>query len=116
MKTSPYHPQTDGMVEHFNSTLKRLLRKLTQIHNTEWDECLPFVLWAYCGTIPSTTGFSSNHLLFGSEMRLPLNELTRYWKGKEETSVVDVVELLKGKHRLGARDGPKERAKTEGIL
>ena len=95
IKTSPYHPQTDGMVERFNSTLKRLLRKLTQTHNTEWDECLPFVLWAYRGTIHSTTGFSPYHLLFGREMRLPLDELTRYWKGKEETSVVDVVEYVK---------------------
>ena len=118
IKTSPYHPQTDGMVERFNSTLKRLLRKLTQTHSTEWDECLPFVLWAYSGTIHSTTGFSPYHLLFGREMRLPLDERTRYWKGKEETSVVDVVEYVsaKSQHRVGARDGPKERAETEGIL
>ena len=25
IRTSPYHPQTDGMVEHFNATLIRLL-------------------------------------------------------------------------------------------
>ena len=30
IKTSPYHPQSDGIVEHFNSTLKRLLWKLVQ--------------------------------------------------------------------------------------
>ena len=29
IKTSPYHPQTDAMVERFNSTLKRLLSLLT---------------------------------------------------------------------------------------
>ena len=52
----PPPPQSDGMVEHFNSTLKRLLRKLTQTHNTEWDACLSFVLWAYRGTIHSITG------------------------------------------------------------
>ncbi len=47
IRTSPYHPQTDGMVERFNSTLKRLVRKLTQKPGTEWDMCSPFVLWAY---------------------------------------------------------------------
>ena len=33
--------------------------------------------------------------------------------------MVDVVEYLKSakdKYRVGARDGPKERAETEGIL
>ena len=42
IRTSPYHPQMDGMVGTFNSTLKRLLRKLTQ-NST--------VLWTYRGTI-----------------------------------------------------------------
>ena len=44
IRTSPYHPQTDGMVERFNSTLKRLLRKLVQNTKVEWDQCLPYVL------------------------------------------------------------------------
>ena len=95
IKTSPYYPQTDSVVEHFNSTLKRLLRKLTQTHNTEWDICLPFVLRIYLGKIHSTTGFSPYHLLFGRVMWLPLDELTWYWKGKEETNVLDGVEYVK---------------------
>ena len=56
IRTSPYHPQTDGMVERFNATLKRLLRKLTQNSEVEWDLCLPYVLWSYRGTIHKTTG------------------------------------------------------------
>ena len=40
LRISPYHPQTNSMVEWFNSTLERLLRKLTQDPNAEWDKCL----------------------------------------------------------------------------
>ena len=78
IRTYPYHPEMDGMVERFNSTLKRLLRKLTQNTKVEWDKCLPFVLWAYRGTMHATTGFSPYQLLFGREMRMPLDELVRF--------------------------------------
>ena len=35
IKTLPYHPQTDRMVERFNFTLKRLLWKLVNNPQTE---------------------------------------------------------------------------------
>ena len=92
--TSPYHPVMDSMVEHFNSTLKRLLRKLTQNTKVEEDKCLPFVLWAYCGMKHATTGFSPYQLLFSREMRMPLDELVRFWKGKEIQSEVNVTEYI----------------------
>ena len=94
IRTYPYYSQTDSMVERFNSTLQRLLRKLTQNSTVEWDKCLPFVLWAYRGTIHSTTGFSPYQLLFGREMHIPLDELVRYWKGKGKDSAVDITEHI----------------------
>ena len=57
--------------------------------------CLPFVLRVYLRKIHGTTGLSPYHLLFGRVMWLPLDELTVYWKGKEETNVLDVVEYVK---------------------
>ena len=98
IKTSPYHPQTDGMVERFNATLKRLLHKLTQNPKVEWDECLPYVLWAYRGTVHKTTGFSSYQMLYGRHMRMPLDQMVRYWRGKEEqgqNTTIEFVETLK---------------------
>ena len=94
IKTSPFHPQTGGMVERFNATLKHLLRKLTQDPRVEWDKCLLFVLWAYRGTVHSSSGFSPFHLLFGRELHMPLDELTRYWRGKEENSAIDMAEHI----------------------
>ena len=83
IKTSPHHPQTDGMADRFNATMKRLLKKLTQKSIKEWDKCLPFVLWAYRGTVHSTTGYSLFELLFGRTMKTPIDELAKYWKEKQ---------------------------------
>ena len=98
IKTSPYHPQTDGMVERFNATLKRLLRKLTQNPKVERDECLPYVLWVYRGTVHKTTGFAPYQMLYGRPMRMPLDQMVRYWRGKEEqgqNTTIEFVETLK---------------------
>ena len=64
IRTSPYHPQTIGMVELFNATLRQLLKKLTQTPGAQWDKCLPYILWVYRGTTHKTTGFSPYHLHF----------------------------------------------------
>ena len=65
VKTSVYHPQTDGMVERFNATLKRMLQKSVTKDVKDWDELLPFMLFAYRG---ATTGFSPYKLVYGCEM------------------------------------------------
>ena len=44
LKTSPYHPQTDGMLERFHGTLKGMMRKSNiPVANKNWDEYLPCV-------------------------------------------------------------------------
>ena len=98
IKTSPYHPQTDGMVERFNARLKRLLCKLTQNPKVEWDECLPYVLWADRGTVHKTTEFSPYQMLYGRPMRMSLDQMVRYWRGMEEqgqNTTIEFVETLK---------------------
>ena len=44
IRTSPYHPQTDGLVKRFNSTLKSMLKKIAKDDPTEWDSWLPYLL------------------------------------------------------------------------
>lgn len=37
LRTSVYHPQTDGLVEGFNQTLKRMLHQVVDMEGCNWD-------------------------------------------------------------------------------
>ena len=37
LRTSVYHPQTDGLVERFNKTLKHMLKKAMETEGKNWD-------------------------------------------------------------------------------
>ena len=50
--------QTDGQTEVVNRTLSQLLRAVIQKNLKSWEECLPFVEFAYNRTVHSTTGFN----------------------------------------------------------
>jgi hypothetical protein len=47
VKTSSHHAQSNGLVEIFNKTLKQSLRIWSKEHQRDWDELLPFALFAY---------------------------------------------------------------------
>lgn len=42
LRTSPYHPQTDGLVERFYQTLKSMVRKFVMDQGQDWDKWLPW--------------------------------------------------------------------------
>lgn len=70
-RTSPYHPQSDGQVERFNRTLLAMLSQWTE-NEAEWDEHLESVMLAYRSAKHSSTGFTPYFLMFGREVRLPI--------------------------------------------
>ncbi|XP_067442125.1 uncharacterized protein [Thunnus thynnus] len=81
VKTSPYHPQTDGLVERFNKTLKSMLRKFVNDSGSDWNQWLPFLLFAYREVPQSSTGFSPFQLLYGHSVRGPMDVLKEAWEG-----------------------------------
>ncbi|KAI4905925.1 hypothetical protein NFI96_009525 [Prochilodus magdalenae] len=57
-RTTPLHPQSDGLVERFNDTLTTQLAMLTGQHQRDWDLHLPLVLLACRSAVQESTGFT----------------------------------------------------------
>ncbi|XP_075071707.1 uncharacterized protein LOC142160697 [Mixophyes fleayi] len=91
---SPYHPQTNGLCERFNGTLKQMLRTFVESQGRDWERFLPHLLFAYREVPQESTGFSPFELLHGRRVRGPLDLIKEDWEGKlitPETSVVHYV-------------------------
>ncbi len=58
LKTSPYHPQTDGLVECFNHTLRRCSGRPLPVKAKTGTKRLPYVLFAHREVPQTTTGLS----------------------------------------------------------
>lgn len=109
IKTSAYHPETDGTVERFNATMKKTLRKLVDQSTGDWDLCLPYLMWAYRGAEHATTGYSPYELVYGKKMRDGLDELADHWKQETQEPVAAVEYLRQLRERLDkVRESVKE--------
>ena len=71
LNTTSYHPQTDGLVERFNRTLTSMLAKTVEKSGANWDEKLPYVLFAYRVSVQESTKESPFFLMYGRDPRLP---------------------------------------------
>ncbi|KAG7468788.1 Transposon Ty3-I Gag-Pol poly [Solea senegalensis] len=71
-RTTPLHPQSDGLVERFNRTLGEQLALHVSEHQRDWDRHLPLVLMACRSAVQESTGCSPALLMLGNELRTPV--------------------------------------------
>ena len=58
-RTTPYHPESDGLVERFNNrTLLMMMAIFAGENRDDWDDLLPAVMMAYRFSVYESTGFS----------------------------------------------------------
>ena len=73
LRTTPYHPMTNGQCERFNRTLCNMLGTLETEEKANWKAFIHTLTHAYNATRNSSTGYSPFFLMFGRHPRLPVD-------------------------------------------
>ena len=78
--TSPYYPQSDGMIERLFRTAKSMIAATMDERNTkEWDRVIHTVEYGLRNTIHKTTGYTPSEIMFGRKAK------TLEWEHEDAT-------------------------------
>ena len=99
VKSTPYHPQTQGALERFHQTLKNMMRAYCFQENRDWDEGIPLLLFAAREAIQESLGFSPFELVFGHTPRGPLKLLKETWLSDDVPESL-LTRMSNVRHRL----------------
>ena len=83
MTTIPYRPYSKGPVERFHAMLKRLLLTMCAERPNDWDKYLPALIFAVREIPQESLGFSLFELLYGRNLRGPMQILRELWSVEE---------------------------------
>ena len=98
-RSTPYHAESQGVLERFHQTLKSLLRAFCVELDRDWEEGVPWLLMAAREAVQESTGFSPNDLVFGHVVRGPLAMLKGdLLSAQAPTNLIDYVNGFR--HRL----------------
>ena len=64
----PYNPQSDGMIERFNRSLIAMLTMFVVERQKDWDDHLPYVMFAYRSIPHKSSGLTPNLLMLNREV------------------------------------------------
>lgn len=91
--SSANHPESQGALEHWHQTSKCMLSKYCHVTGKNWDEGVPFALFAIRDAKQEFLRFSPAELAFDHNVRGPLKLLKERFmtSPSSETDVVDFV-------------------------
>lgn len=117
VRTTPYHPQTDGLTENFNKTLAAMLQAFVNKHRDDWDEYLNYVLFAYRTAIHHSTHYTPFFLLYGRQARLPsdLDQIEdKYGDYRNlDSYAIDILQKFNAHHKRAHTNSTKAKIKQK---
>lgn len=100
--SSAYHPESQGSLERWHQTIKSMIRKYCHESKSDWDEGLPFLLFAIRETPQESLGYSPFEILYGRQVRGPLKVVKEKWFQQDSPEIKQTVKeyLTKLKNTL----------------
>ena len=74
LQTSSYNPQANGVCERMHKLLIDILSHFIRKDARNWDEYVPYAVMAYRAMPHCSTKYSLYYLVYGRDMRLPIEE------------------------------------------
>ena len=99
-RTTPFHPQSNAVIERMNKTLQNMLAKCVNEEQSNWSQQLPYVMMAYRSSVHESTGYTPQFLVFGQELSLPLDCM---YPKPQENETTDIHEFVYNKQQAFQR-------------
>ena len=99
-RTTPFHPQSNAVIERMNKTLQNMLAKCINEEQSNWSQQLPYVMMAYRSSVHESAGYTPQFLVFGQELSLPLDCM---YPNPQEKAHTDIHEFVYNKQQAFQR-------------
>jgi hypothetical protein len=73
IRSSSYHPQTDGQTERVNQIVEDMLRASIMHFDKSWDKCLSLAEFSYNNSYQASLKMAPFEALYGRRYQTPLN-------------------------------------------
>jgi hypothetical protein len=92
--TTSYRPQANGLVERWNGTVAPMLTTYMDENENDWDDKVPYVVFAYNTAKHAATKMTPFELVQGRKVRLPLEVALGMRRAEQRSSLEYANELL----------------------
>lgn len=126
IRTTAFHPESNGTLERAHGVIKDLIRTCTAERQNEWDQNLKIISMGYNTVVHETTGFTPFELTFGHKANTPStiantctlerDEIFRLWKARHNDYITQARKVTEKAKLKNKRTQDSRIARTQTII